>query len=229
MTRFARLVLPGWVHHVTQRGNNRQIIFISDVSRLLYLRLLAQYFPMHGLALIGYCLMGNHVHLAVIPGSKDSLAQGIGRLHHDFACWHNVQFGKNGHLWQNRFFSCPVEKDRVWGMLSYIELNPLRAGLVEYAWDWEWSSARAHVAGVDPSGLLDMELWRNHFDAARWKAYLEQMAAERTLAARLRKATTAGRFFGSEATARQLEQELGYALLPRRRGRKPKDSSRMTE
>ena len=60
MTRLARLVLPGWVHHATQRDNNRQVIFFSDNGRLLYLKLLAKYFILHGLALIAYCLMDNH-------------------------------------------------------------------------------------------------------------------------------------------------------------------------
>jgi putative transposase len=227
MTRFARLVLPGWVHHATQRGNNRQVVFNSDNDRLLYLKLLAKYFILHGLALIGYCLMDNHTHLAVIPEAKDSLARGVGQMHHDFTRWHNVQSGRSGHLWQNRFFSCPVEEDRVWGVLSYIELNPVRAQMVENAWDWEWSSAQAHVTGVDPTGLLDMDPWRKHFDSAEWRNYLVQMAAERSLAARIRKATATGRFLGSNATARRLELELGRTLLPKKRGRKPKGSSEM--
>ena len=122
----------------------------------------------------------------------------------------------------NRFFSCPVEEDRVWQMLSYIELNPVRAGIRKHAWDWEWSSAKAHVTGLDPTGLLDMELWRRHFDGAGWRDYLQRMAEESTFATRIRKATTTGRFFGSEATARRLELEQGLTILPRKRGRKPK-------
>ena len=227
MTRLARLVLPGWVHHVTQRGNNRQVVFYSDNDRLLYLKLLAKYFIMHGLALIAYCLMDNHIHLAVIPETEDSLARGVGQMHHDYARWHNVQSGRSGHLWQNRFFSCPVEQDRVGGVLSYIELNPDRAKMVENAWDWEWSSARAHVTGVDPTGLLAMDPWRKHFDGAQWRNYLVQMAAERSSADCIRKATATGRFLGSTATARRLELELGRPLLPKKRGRKPKGSTEM--
>ncbi len=93
--------------------------------------------------------------------------------------------------------------------------------MVEHAWDWEWSSARAHVTGVDPSGLLDMDFWRKHFDGAAWRHYLEQMAAEKSLADRIRKATARGRFFGSEAAARLLEVQLGKEILPKKRGRKP--------
>ncbi len=222
MTRLARLVIPGLVHHVTQRGNNRQAVFYSDNERLVYLRLVKEYFPPHGLTLVGYDLMTNHSHLAVIPDSEDSLALGVGRMHNDYSRWHNVQHGGHGHLWQSRFYSCPVEEDRVWGVLSHIELNPVRAQMVANAWDWEWSSARAHVTGVDPSGLLDMDLWRKHFDGAAWRDYLEKMAAEKSLADRIRKATARGRYFGSDATARLLEVQLGREVLPKKRGRKPK-------
>ncbi|HYK89232.1 MAG TPA: transposase, partial [Acidobacteriota bacterium] len=85
MTRLVRLVLPGWVHHVTQRGNNRQSVFYSNNDRLVYLRLLAKYFSLHCLTLVGFDLMTNHTHLAVIPQSEDSLALGVGRMHNDYS------------------------------------------------------------------------------------------------------------------------------------------------
>ncbi len=210
------------LHHVTQRGNNRQSVFYSDSERLIYLRLAAEYFPQYGLTLVAYDLMTNHSHLAVIPDSEDSLALGVRRMHNDYSRWHNVQHGRHGHLWQSRFYSCPVEDDRRWGVMSYIELNPVRAQMVEHAWDWEWSSARAHIAGVDRSGLLDMDFWRKHFDGAAWRDYLEQMAGEKSFADCIRKATARGRFFGSDATARLLEVRLGREILPKKRGRKPK-------
>jgi putative transposase len=172
----------------------------------------------------GFVAMDNHVHLAAIPERESCLAIGIGRMHHDFARWQNVQRNQNGHLWQNRFFSCPVEEDRVWSMLAYIELNPVRAGMVVNAWDWAWSSAQAHVTGSDPTGLLNMGFWRRQFTAEGWKRYLEGMAAEKAMNARIRSATATGRLLGSDATARRLEQELGRPLLPRRRGRKSRRS-----
>jgi putative transposase len=220
MTRSPRIVLPSWVHHVTQRGNHQQTVFFSAHDRIVYLNLLARYFQFYEIILLGLCLMDNHVHLVVIPEKESSLSDGIGQLHNDFARWQNIQCNKTGHLWQNRFFSCPVEEDRVWKVLSYVELNPVRAHMVGNAWDWEWSSARAHVMGNDPSGLLDMGCWQKTFNEAGWKKYLEEMAAKDSVCAQIRRATASGRFLGSEATARQLERELGRALLPRKRGRK---------
>jgi putative transposase len=222
MTRRPRIVIPGWVHHVTQRGNHRQTVFFSAHDRAVYLSLLGEYFPTYEIRLIGYDLMDNHVHLVAIPERESSLADGIGQLHHDFALWQNIQRCRNGHLWQNRFFSCPVEQDRVWQVLSYVELNPVRAKIVERAWDWEWSSALAHVTGHDSSGLLDMSLWRRTFNEVKWREYLEEMTAEQSLQAQVRWAVTRGCFLGSEVTALRLERELGKQLLPRRRGRKPR-------
>jgi putative transposase len=164
--------------------------------------------------------MDNHVHHVVIPAREHSLAEGIGQLHHDFARWQNIQRNTSGHLWQNRFYSCPVEEDRVWGVLSYVELNPVRARMVENAWDWEWSSARAHVSNSDPSGLLDMNYWLKTFNDMTWRIYLKEREAEKSDPAEIRRVTAMGRFLGSDETAKRMERELGIRLLPRRRDRK---------
>jgi putative transposase len=222
MTRRPRIVIPGWVHHVTQRGNHRQVVFFSDHDRSVYLELLSRYFTVYGVMLIGYCLMDNHVHLVVIPERESSLSEGVGQLHHDFALWQNIQCGRTGHLWQNRFYSCPVEGEHVWQVLGYVELNPARAHMVEHAWDWEWSSARAHATGNDLTGLLDLSYWRKTFNETGWKEYLEQMAADVVIQAQIRRATAKGYFLGNQAKALRLERELGIQLLPRKRGRKPR-------
>jgi len=222
MTRRPRIVIPGWIHHVTQRGNHRQKVFYSDHDRVVYLQLLEEYCSKWGMQLIGHNLMDNHIHLAVIPEREDSLSNGIGQLHHDYALWQNIQCHRNGHLWQNRFFSTPVEEERVWEVLAYIELNPVRAGMVEFAWEWEWSSAQAHITGYDPTGLLNMSYWQKQFNAMEWKDYLERINGEESIWKNIRNATMRGLFLGKEETALQLEHELGKQLLLRKRGRKLK-------
>ncbi len=221
MSRRPRIVIPGWVHHVTQRGNHRQIVFHSDHDRIVYLSLLGEYFPKWGLQLIAYALMDNHIHLAVIPEREDSLSDGIGQLHHDFALWQNIQCDRNGHLWQNRFYSASLEEDRIGEVLAYIELNPVRARIVEHAWEWKWSSAQAHAAGCDPSGLLNMNFFKKQFCSGEWKDYLEKVRADDSIYTHIRNTTMRGLFLGREATALLLEQKLGKKLLPRKRGRKP--------
>jgi len=220
MTRRARIVVPGWPHHVAQRGNHRQTVFFSEHDRNVYLDLLRRHFRRHRLSLIGYCLMSNHVHLVVIPSTVNDLSNGVGGLHQDFSRLQHVQHGQTGHLWQNRFFSCPVEG--IWEVLAYVELNPVRAHLVVNASDCEWSSGRAHVTGIDKTGLLDMSLRERHFDGASWERFLEAAASRREVQDSIRAATSAGRFWGSEETAERLERELGRPVGRRPRGRPTK-------
>ena len=93
--------------------------------------------------------MTNHVHLVAVPTHAASLACGIGRAHYDYTRALHQRWGGHGHLWQNRFFSCPLDGDHLWTTLRYVDLNPVRAGMVDDALAYEWSSARAHVEGRD--------------------------------------------------------------------------------
>ena len=225
MARIARVVIPGFPHHVTQRGNHRQLVFLEEGDRQVYRDLLRDWLLFHSVRLVGYCLMGNHVHLMPIPGNACSLAKAIGRAHQDYSRWFQVRQRQTGHLWQNRFFSCVVEEERFLGALLYIELNPVRAGLVGGAWEWEWSSARAHVTGIDPTGLLDMEYWASRNGGVSWKRRLEEAAQDQALADGIRAATKSGRPWGRSEFVASLELRLGRVLRPQKRGRKSSGSS----
>ncbi|MBI4874775.1 MAG: transposase [Acidobacteria bacterium] len=144
MARVARVVVPGCMHHVTQRGNHRQAVFFGDADRRVYLSTLWDSAARHGLEVIGHCLMSNHVHLLVVPQKEDSLAKTLARVSNAYARWQHVRQQQTGHLWQDRYYSCALDQAAAWEALRYVELNPVRAGLVRRAWEWEWSSARAH-------------------------------------------------------------------------------------
>ena len=217
MARIARVVMPGWPHHVTQRGNHRQTVFFNDRDREVYLELLAKYKDLYHIDLIGHSLMSNHVHKIPIPEFDTSLAKAIGRTHNDYSRWKNVQCNQTGHLWQARFYSCPIELVSLADVLAYVELNPVRAGLVERPEDWKWSSARAHLTGVDDTGLLSMEWWRSHFTPDSWDSFLQQKLHDRALVHRIRTATHTGRPFASEEGLRQVELLLNRTLQPRKR------------
>jgi putative transposase len=206
MPRKPRLVIPGFPHHVTQRGNHRQRVFYSDEDCKFYLQLLWRRVKAGEISLLGHSLMPNHVHHSSIPRTRDSLSQAMRTLNRDFARFQNLRLNQTGHLWQGRFFSCPTHD--MWEVLAYIELNPVRAGIVEDPLDWEWSSARAHLTGDDRSGMLDMDLWRKHFDACSWREYLKQAASRKEAHDRIRKATTTGRFCGPDEIAEELEREF---------------------
>ncbi len=222
MPRIARLVIPGWPHHVTQRGNHRQTVFFHDHDREVYLSLLLKYKELYDTHLVGYTLMGNHVHQIPIPERKNSLAKTVGRTNNDFSRWQNVQCGRTGHLWQARFFSCPVEPASLWDVLAYVELNPVRAGLVERPDQWKWSSARAHLCGSDETGLLDMRLWKQHFDPPSWAEFLRGKVSDKQLLHQIREASQTGRPFGGETAIKQAELLLGRSLKFGKRGPKGK-------
>ena len=223
MARLARVVAVGVPHHLTQRGNNRQITFFDDNDRLTYCRLLAVQCALEGVRLLGYCLMTNHVHFVAIPERPDSFARGLGRAHYLYTRAMHERWGGSGHLWQNRFFSCPLDRDHLWTALRYVDLNPVRAHLAEEAADYEWSSARAHVEGRDRRGLMDTDLWKQVCPREDWKQVLgrtrDEEAAEM---AELRRATASGRPLGDEGFVKTLEKTLGRKLNPRRTGRPKK-------
>jgi putative transposase len=225
MTRFARIVIPGCPHHVTQRGNHQQTVFFTDDERFLYLALARKYFALYQIRVVGYVLMPNHVHYLLIPGRPTSLAKGVGRLHNDFARWQQIERNLTGHLWQNRFFSCPLDEQHFWEALRYIELNPVRARLVRYPWDWPWSSAYAHANGIDDTGWLDMECWKSGFDPSRWRIFLQGGIDSPCDHEPLRLATRTGRPYGSNSFIDKLEELTGRLLRPKKRGPPPRNRS----
>ena len=193
--------------HITQRGVDRRETYSSDQDRSTYLRLLQENLPDAQVRLLGWCLMSNHVHLIAVPERADSLAVLLRRVHGRYAQYYNTRSGRTGHLWQNRFFACLLERDHLWTALAYVDRNPLRAGMVRGAADYRWSSAAAHLSGVDETGILDMEWWRREGRGADWDQVLGQEELEATSA--LRRCTYAGRPFGNESFVSEMSQRFG--------------------
>jgi REP-associated tyrosine transposase len=150
VARLARVVAVDVAHHVAQRSNARQFILASDAERAVYLDLLRQAVQLHPISLIGYCLMSNHVHLVVIPRKAKALATALKRAHGRYAAYWNAAHASSGHVWQGRFYSCPLDSGHLWEALGYAELTPVRAGLVPHAELWRWSSAAAHCGKAEP-------------------------------------------------------------------------------
>jgi putative transposase len=224
MPRMARVVAAGVPHHITQRGNNRQRIFDSDQDRLLYLKLLGEYSARHGLRLWGYCLMDNHVHLIAVPQGADSLARTLRQTHADYARYANVKRRSSGHFWQNRYFSCALERGHSWRALAYVERNPVRAGMVAEAGEWRWSSARAHLGEVDAGWWLDLSGWRMDYSPEQWKEVLRTTVAQEAEAERIREATRTGRPLGEDGFVRKLEWRLQRRLTAGTPGRPPRSA-----
>jgi putative transposase len=221
MARLARVVAIEAPHHITQRGNARQTVFEGDPDRLVYLDLLCQYCRLDRLKLLGYCLMSNHIHLIAIPARPESMPLALKHTHERYAGYFNARHASSGHVWQGRYYSCPLDREHLWTALRYAELNPVRAGMVAEADQYPWSSAEAHCADGRPGAGLDMEPWRQSWDAARWREYLHAGGAG-TDAEAIRRSTHAGRPLGTADFVADLERALRRPLAAKKGGRPPK-------
>ena len=206
MARTARIVLPGVPHHITQRGNQKQQVFFDDHDRAVYLALLRENATEHGIRIVAYCLMPNHVHIVGIPAREESLAKGIGRTHFRYTEHIHAKLKTQGHLWQNRFYSCPMDEPHTLNALAYVELNPVRAGLVCDAWDYTWSSAKAHCYSNAESTLLNLKRWRSHFTAVEWRESLRLAADDIAFANKVRVYTHKGRPLGDHVFQQRAEE-----------------------
>ena len=219
MPRSARVVIPGCPHHVTQRGNNRQDVFFTDDDRAYYLELLRDQSAKFGLRLDGYCLMANHVHLVATPAEEDSLAKAVGRTNLYYTRYINRLHGRSGHLWQDRFFSSPVDDEYFWNALIYVERKPVQARLVRVPWRWPWSSAAAHVSGVDETGLLAMDAWRKRLPPdGDWRDAIGR-PQDKAITERFRTWGNRGCPLGSDRFISKIETALNRRLRPLPRGR----------
>ena len=219
MARLPRIVLPGIPHHVTQRGNRRERVFFEDGDYALYLDLLAEASAQARVAIWGYCLMPNHVHIIATPSDEDGLRRTFRYVHRHYTGYINARMRVTGHLWQGRFSSVAMDETHLVGALRYVALNPVRARLVDRPEDWRWSSAAAHIAGegnrfVDVMPALDR--------VGNFAAFLGNEFDEALSYAALRRAESVGRPVGSQAWLADMEARTGLALAPRKRGPAPK-------
>jgi putative transposase len=221
MSRIARIVVPGFPHHVTQRGNRWADTFETDEDREAYLRFLKKYCAKRSLSVWAYCLMSNHVHLVVVPQKEASLSRALRDAHAVYAMYFNSRTRLSGHVWQGRFFSCPLDESHLWAVVRYVELNPVRAGLVERAEDYPWSSAAAHCAlrsdsvlskEFPPAGVIE-----------NWQDWLGKGGHDDETHDAIRQQTRTGRPCGSSKFLDQVENLLDRMLRPKKGGRPRKD------
>jgi putative transposase len=189
-------MLEGIPFHVTHRGNHKKDVFDDDRDRRLYLRLLRQYASRFEMAVWGYALMSNHVHLIVAGQHRTSIPRAVGNAHREFSRRRNERGLVTGHQWANRYFSTALDEPHLWAAIRYVELNPVRAGIVGDATLFEWSSAPAH-AGLVSDDLLSID---RPFPGpiADWRRWLGHGLEEET-ATRLRENTASGSPTGNTA------------------------------
>jgi putative transposase len=208
MPRMPRLVVPGYAHHVTQRGNRRQNTFFNERDYAMYLALIAEAKLKAGCDIWAYCLMPNHVHFVIVPQHEASLALLFGEAHRLYTRRINLRMKWRGHLWQERFHSFVMDEQHLNAAVRYVELNPTEAKLCDLPQDWLWSSVHAHLNGRDDE-LVSVKPMLNTFPD--WPGYLLQ-SCSREMSKSIKKHSKTGRPVGDDSFIKTLEGLTGRTL-----------------
>ena len=221
MPKFRRLIVKGFAHHVTQRGVRRQLTFFDDHDYRAYIAIASNQLEAAEMDILAYCLMPNHVHFVVVPHSEGVLSRFFCEVHKRYARRTNQMLYWKGHLWQQRFFSVVMDEGHALAAMRYVELNPVRAGLVRHAGDWKWSSARANLGMAS-----DLLVGRRATGAlvSNWAEYLDDPVPEVELET-IRNQTKTGRPDGDSGFIARLEEQTGRQVRRRKRGRQWKKGS----
>ncbi len=154
MAKIRRIVIPNTPHLVTQRGVRSMNIFFKEEDYIYYKKMLLEQCKIHSLKVVSYCLMTNHVHLIVIPKNKESLSKAIGETHRLYTRKINFEQKVKGHLFQERFYSTPLDETHFLYALRYVEQNPVKAYMVKYPWEYKYSSVRYRLKLIKEDLLL---------------------------------------------------------------------------
>lgn len=226
MPRRARMYFPGLPYHVVQRGNNREPCFIEPENYQFYLELWRTVSSRYGVAVHAYCLMTNHIHFLATPDSKTGLSNTMKVIGSRYAQYINLKYKRTGTLWEGRHRSSLVQTDRyLLACMRYIELNPVRAGMVdrpeEYKWssyginawgDEGWLKPHAEYLALNDSGVDRYSTYRDLF-----KSHLSGKDLEL-----IRKATHYCQPVGNDRFRREIEEKYGVKLGQLNRGRPKK-------
>ena len=225
MPRHARFRLDGYPLHVIQRGNNRSACFLDDRDRILYLALMEELSRAHACHVHAYVLMGNHVHLLLTPELASNISGMMKDLGQRYAQHFNRTYKRTGSLWEGRFRSSIIDTEAyLLRCHRYIELNPVRAGMVKHPSGYVWSSYRVNAEGGH-STLVDPHphyLALGDDAASRRRAYLElfvEHPPQREID-EIRAACRGGFALGRDAFIAELERVMGRSVV-----RSPKGSN----
>ena len=195
-------------------------VFDRDHNYKYYIELINEYASNHGIEVMAYCLMTNHVHFIVVPAAKEGLGKFFNTVHMRYAHYLNRQRNVKGHLWQGRFYSCVLDEAHLYRGVRYVERNPVRAGMIKGAWDYPWSSARGHM-GMKNENVIRLSQEHRYLKQDEWKDYLQENDEE--MENEMRKMTARGLVVGSSDFMAKLERKLKRSLTYRVWGR-PKKS-----
>jgi putative transposase len=228
MPRRPRVMLPGVPLHLIQRGNNRSICFASHEDYRFYLEILEDHAPKTGCHVHAYVLMTNHVHLLISADSPEGAGKLMKAVSQRYVQYFNRMYQRSGTLWEGRFRSCLLQEEAyLLACMRYIELNPVRAAMVEHPAEYRWSSYNANAQGgvssiVSPHGLY-LSLGRDADE--RQQAYRElfRFQLDPGVVDQLRVATNGNVALGNGRFTEKITEALGRRVVHTMRGRSKKE------
>jgi putative transposase len=224
MPRKPRFYLPGLPAHVIQRGNSRQPVFYESVDYQAYLAWLKEGADKHGCAIHAYCLMTNHVHLLLTPESQEAISKTIQFVGRHYVPYINHTYGKSGTLWEGRHKGCVVDSDGyLLSCMRYIELNPVRAGMVQKPIDYRWSSYRGNATRYTDKLTIPHPVYRQLAQGYQDRQYVYRElfcnALEPDQVHDIRASVQTGTPLGNARFCETIEKQLKCKVGQARRGR----------
>ena len=226
MTRLKRYCPAGLPVHIIQRGNNRGDCFYEDADKGIYFLHLKEAAAAFDVRVHAWVFMSNHVHLLVTPAQPDSVSRMMQSIDREYVRYFNRKYSRTGALWNGRFKSCLVQSERYLLLCQrYIELNPVRAGIVNHPAAFHWSTYNTNALGVRSSLLRphDAYLSLGKTKEERLAAYraLFRQTLSKKLIEDIRLAVNKGLVVGSAEFKSRIEAESGQRVRLNKRGRKP--------
>ena len=224
MARLPRLTLAGYPHHIILRGNNRQAIFVDNADFQRMLALLQIHAQEQGVQVHAFVLMSNHLHLLLTPLEDKSLPQMMQAVGRAYVLYFNKRHSRSGTLWEGRYRSALIQTERYFlACMAYIDLNPVRAGMVGQAADYAWSS-HGHYIGTRPEAWLTPHpmYWdMGNTPFAREAAYagLVQSGVNQTQQQALTSSALSGWALGEEDFVQGLQKQTPRRVRPVKAGR----------
>jgi putative transposase len=223
MARLPRYVLVGQPQHVIVRGNNREPIFYADEDYRFYLETLKKACAKHQCDVHAYVLMTNHVHLLITPNKSDGLSKVIQMLGRYYVQYFNYTYRRTGTLWEGRYKATLIDSEHyALGCYRYIELNPVRAGMVDHPSEYPWSSYASNALGKTNELVVGHALYKRLGEniQRRLEAYraLFDVAVEQKTIEEIREATNKSWVLGSDFFKEMIEDKINRPMNPRSKG-----------
>jgi len=233
MARLPRYFVEGQPQHIIQRGNNREPIFAADDDYAFYLECLQDAAERYGCAIHAYVLMTNHVHLLATPETEQSLPKTLQSVGRRYVQYFNYTYQRTGTLWEGRYKATLIDSEHyLLTCMRYIELNPVRAGMVKHPADLGWSSYQYNAQGKENPLLSQHSLYRRlgRNAEARQSAYRQLFRAQLSKADvdAIRETTNKAWVLGNERFREKIELLSGRRTSQKARGRPVKNEAKIS-